>query len=459
MCIRDRTYAATPPSVLQPLSAASQSSAATPPSVLQTLSTAPQTSAAQSSTATLQSSDAPSSYVAPQTSAALSSTATLQTSDAPSSHVAPSSHAASPSLAAISLPAATMPSAATLLPAPTSPSALQPSTAAVSSSITPQSSYQDTQIATPTPTLQLLTQTDTSISIPYRRHSSRLARPSNNNPPRRSSRLQHNYVTTHSATSIPTSTSEDSQSCSQFRLILDSGATAHMFNTISFFQNYRVSEQPSQHQVRIATGVQIPVLGFGTLPGKHSALYVPQLADNILSVSELDKSGFSTLFEQDTATVYQRNNKAILFLIHRDIDSGLYTVNQSQFEAAFQLTHRACLSHYCSNLNPLMRAHYIYGHPSAARTRYICKCLGLKVNLTSRALDCIRNCDICHQVKIKRQKVIKHIERNTILGKVWHHDIKGPFSTASLHYGHHYQSAYRESKSRYTVLYLSLIHI
>ena len=226
-----------------------------------------------------------------------------------------------------------------------------------------------------------------------------------------------------------------------------------MFNTISFFQTYRVSEQPSQHQVRIATGVQIPVLGFGTLPGKHSALYVPQLADNILSVSELDKSGFSTLFEQDTATVYQRNNKAILFLIHRDIDSGLYTVNQSQFEAAFQLTHRVCLSHYCSNLNPLMRAHYIYGHPSAARTRYICKCLGLKVNLTSRALDCIRNCDICHLVKIKRQKVLKHIERNTILGKVWHHDIKGPFSTASLHYGHHYQSAYRESKSRYTVLY------
>ena len=50
-------------------------------------------------------------------------------------------------------------------------------------------------------------------------------------------------------------------------------------------------------------------------------------------------------------------------------------------------------------------------------------------------------------------EAIKHIERNSILGKVWHHDIKGPFSTASLHYGHHYQCAYRESKSRYTVLY------
>ena len=100
-----------------------------------------------------------------------------------------------------------------------------------------------------------------------RRHSSRLDKSSTNNQPRRSSRLHHNYVMTHRATSVPTpAPADDSQTCELFRLILDSGATAHMFNTISFFLDYKVSDQPDQHQVRIATGVQIPVLGFGTLP-------------------------------------------------------------------------------------------------------------------------------------------------------------------------------------------------
>ena len=52
---------------------------------------------------------------------------------------------------------------------------------------------------------------------------------------------------THRAISVPTPTPDDSQSCELFRLILDSGATAHMFNTISFFLDYKVSDQPDQH--------------------------------------------------------------------------------------------------------------------------------------------------------------------------------------------------------------------
>ena len=94
----------------------------------------------------------------------------------------------------------------------------------------------------------------------------------------------------------------------------------------------------------------------------------------------------------------------------------------------------------------------IYGHPSAARTRYLCKCLGVKTNLSIKNFECVRNCDICHLVKSNRQKTVQHITRMQILGKVWYHDIKGPFATPSLHFGNRYQSAYRESKSRLNFL-------
>ena len=61
-------------------------------------------------------------------------------------------------------------------------------------------------------------------------------------------------------------------------------------------------------------------------------------------------------------------------------------------------------------------------------------------------------CDRCHLVKSKRHKTTKHIDRLQILGKVWYHDIKGPFATPSLHFGNCYQSAYRGSKSRLNFL-------
>jgi len=39
-----------------------------------------------------------------------------------------------------------------------------------------------------------------------------------------------------------------------------------------------------------------------------------------------------------------------------------------------------------------------------------------------------------------------------ILGKIWHHDVKGPFATSSIHYANRYQCSFRESKSRLNYL-------
>ena len=268
---------------------------------------------------------------------------------------------------------------------------------------------------------------------------------------KRSLHTYHNNVV-HNITSNAMTSNDMSTDVIEFTVILDSGATAHMFNTIAHFLTYTPCTHTEQHRIRVANGTSVPVLGFGTLPGGHKAMFVPQLAHNILSVDALDEKGYSTLFANGIGKVFDRSSRKIILTVPRDPLTRLYTLNQSDFERTFKLTHQSCLAHSCSNLNPIMRIHYIYGHPSAARTRYLCKCLGVKTNLSIKNFECVRNCDICHLVKSKRQKTVQHITRMQILGKVWYHDIKGPFATPSLHFGNRYQSAYRESKSRLNFL-------
>ena len=131
-------------------------------------------------------------------------------------------------------------------------------------------------------------------------------------------------------------------------------------------------------------------------------MYAPKLAHNILSVDALDAKGYSTLFADGIGKVFNRNTRQVILCIPRDRTTRLYTLTQKLFEEAFHLPHQTCLAHSCSTLNPIMRVHFIYGHPSAARTRYLCQCLGIKTNLSLKSFECVRNCDICNLVRSKR---------------------------------------------------------
>ena len=60
----------------------------------------------------------------------------------------------------------------------------------------------------------------------------------------------------------------------EFTAILDSGATAHMFNTIAHFLTHTPCNSAENHRIRVANGTSVPVLGFGTFPGDQSAMFV-----------------------------------------------------------------------------------------------------------------------------------------------------------------------------------------
>ena len=55
-------------------------------------------------------------------------------------------------------------------------------------------------------------------------------------------------------------------------IVTDSGATRHMFHNRDHFTNYR---ETSDHHVRVANGVLIPVLGIGEVGPLKDVLHVP----------------------------------------------------------------------------------------------------------------------------------------------------------------------------------------
>ena len=145
----------------------------------------------------------------------------------------------------------------------------------------------------------------------------------------------------------------------------------------------------------------------------------------------------------------------------------LYTISQLQFELCKRLPHVDCLAHLPfgedERLNclladdirtdPISNIHYMFGHPSAERTRYICRCYQLKDirKLEHKAFEFLRNCTFCRQAKGKRNSFTGTVNRPDVLGKQWYADIKGPFTMPSLIHSNIYVFGIIEAKSRFLI--------
>ncbi|KAL7725874.1 hypothetical protein ACLKA6_016425 [Drosophila palustris] len=103
---------------------------------------------------------------------------------------------------------------------------------------------------------------------------------------------------------------------------LDSGATSHMCSQKERFENVSAAKCP---QLKLANGESNP-------SNKYSAnlvntLYVPELRENLLSVSKICDHGFNILFKKDRAEILRGSNGQIVFTAKRKQD--LYHVEES----------------------------------------------------------------------------------------------------------------------------------
>jgi hypothetical protein len=85
---------------------------------------------------------------------------------------------------------------------------------------------------------------------------------------------------------------------------IDSGATIHVTNSLQGFRSTRTTQR-SERQIKVANGAQADVeavsvvqfeLDTGFIMILRNVLYVPSLQRNLISVSCLDKDGYTYFF-------------------------------------------------------------------------------------------------------------------------------------------------------------------
>jgi hypothetical protein len=116
---------------------------------------------------------------------------------------------------------------------------------------------------------------------------------------------------------------------------IDSGATVHVANSLQGFHSTRTTQR-SEKQVRVANGAQADVeavgdvhleLDTGFIIVLRDVLYVPSLHRNLISVSRLDKDGYSCLFGDGRCLI--ECNDTVISIAFRKNDLYLISLRKS----------------------------------------------------------------------------------------------------------------------------------
>jgi hypothetical protein len=173
-------------------------------------------------------------------------------------------------------------------------------------------------------------------------------------------------------------------------LVIDSGCSQHMFNTCRPLTNF-VRFASYKKNVMVANGSTVPVIGQGECGILRTVYYVPALSHNLISVNALTYDGIDVIFSDDYAIITTGNSGILFDPIRARKSQSLYKISMIQFELCTKIPHVYCLAHPAigdeaiecnlisdsARLDPISMVHYSFGHPSAERTRHICKCLNL----------------------------------------------------------------------------------
>jgi hypothetical protein len=229
------------------------------------------------------------------------------------------------------------------------------------------------------------------------------------------------------------------------------------------YNRYNVDEK----FVFVANGSKVPVIGIGKCGILRQVYYVPSLSHSLLTVTSLTREGMRVVFKDDYAIISKGDSDLEFDTLRAKKINKLYTISQLQFELCTRLPHVDCLAHppfgedekidcFLADdirTDPISNIHYMFGHPSAERTRYICKCYQLKDirKLEHKAFEFLRNCTFCRQAKGKRNSFTGSVNRPDLLGKQWYADIKGPFTMPSLIHSNIYVFGIIEAKCRFLI--------
>ena len=122
----------------------------------------------------------------------------------------------------------------------------------------------------------------------------------------------------------------------EIEVIIDSGATNHMFPHMKFLENLRELQSP-QYVGLGDPKMKLEIVARGTNHLVGDGLLVPNLQYGLISVPQLDKSGFETTFQNEKCWVYQGNT----VIIEATLRHNLYFVEKTYLHKMSDISHES----------------------------------------------------------------------------------------------------------------------
>jgi hypothetical protein len=239
---------------------------------------------------------------------------------------------------------------------------------------------------------------------------------------------------------------------------IDSGATIHVANLLQGFRSTRTTQR-SERQIKVANGAQADVeavgdvhleLDTGFIIILKDVLYVPSLQRNLISVSCLDKDGYTCLFEDGRCLIecngtvisiaFRRNDLYLISL--RESVNYVCDNNANVFSSTLANRKRKRTQDASSKL-----WHCRLGHISRGRIERLVK---------NEILPPLEFSDLEQCIEYIKGKFIKKIKKNakrsTGVLEIIHTDICGPFNVTSVD-GYDSFITFTDDYSRYGYIY------
>ncbi|KAI3423526.1 Protein kinase domain-containing protein [Psidium guajava] len=204
--------------------------------------------------------------------------------------------------------------------------------------------------------------------------------------------------------------------------LIDSGCTNHMTNDKELFRDLRPT---TITKVRIGNGDYISVKGKGTVAITccsgtkfiHDVLFVPEIQQNLLSVSQLIGRGFKVVFEDNFCLIKDAANQEIFKLRMKGKSFALNPLEEEQ--AAFSIKE---------NVTEIWHKRFGHYHHHGM--------LQMKSKILAEGLpefeNQISSCKACQFGKLNRKPFPKSTGRASRKLQLIHTDVSGPQRTPSL---------------------------
>ena len=233
---------------------------------------------------------------------------------------------------------------------------------------------------------------------------------------------------------------------------MDSGASRHYCPDRTKFTDYK----PLERKITTADGRSLTTMGIGDLhlelpngSGKtktvfKNAIHAPDMAFTLISISRLDKAGFSVTFKKGMCTITDPKSKIIGTVPNTD---GLYKI-----ASAGNQPNKAESANVASGKMSINEAHRKLGHISHTAIKHAIS-KGFISGITLDPNSQPEFCEACAKAKASRTPFPKESKmRAEYFGERVHWDLWGPASVKSLK-GNSYVAARIDDATRESKLY------